>query len=386
VRVRQVLGGNPVLYIRMTAPRKNFQTTLRAVKVDAAKRVIPKGSSTTLRWWRVTVGKRLTGTGKIRRFFATQTEANNFIADAVAAARERGHFAFAIPHKLAIEALEAVKLLEPHGASLMEVVKGWLKERQALAHPNLSSLTPTYLQTKANPEYRRAQQIALRVFEEQFGKTPITAICANKIELWLEQKNWNPLNRRNYLRDVAMFFRWAKRHQYIAENPCDRIKRPKVHRAIPTIYSFAETESLLTAALIHEELGLLAMYVIGFFAGVRVRELMRMTWQMIDWEEGEIRLPPHVTKTGNPRNIDICDSLRAWLFPRRQSAGPIVSAINLRLRLQLPLGQETPSVLFRHYLTAIRKTEAAAYFRSHPNDGVNVTRVSVFESGEKVAA
>jgi integrase len=368
----------------------------------------------------VTVGKRLTGTGKIRRFFATQTEANNFIADALAAARERGHFAFAIPHKLAIEALEAVKLLQPHGASLMEVVKGWLKEREARTQPSLSSLTPVYLQTKANPEYRRAQQIALRVFEEQFGNTPITAICANKIELWLEQKNWNPLNRRNYLRDVSMFFGWAKRHQYIAENPCDRIKRPKVHRTIPTIYSFAETESLLTAALVHEELGLLAMYVIGFFAGVRVRELMRMTWQMIDWEEGEIRLPPHVTKTGNPRNIDICDSLRAWLFPRRQAAGPIVSAINLRLRrlelhklanvplrqnairhtfasnhaahhrdpggLQLQLGQETPSVLFRHYLTAIRKTEAAAYFRSRPGDGVNVAPVSVVESDDKVAA
>jgi hypothetical protein len=126
-RVLHVCGasGAEILFFisKMAAQTTSTKMALKAVKIDADKRVIPKTASTKPRWWRVTLGKRVTGTGKIRRFFTTQGEANDFIADAVAASRQRGHFAFGIPHKLAIEAMEVARQLEPHGATLTDAAK-----------------------------------------------------------------------------------------------------------------------------------------------------------------------------------------------------------------------------------------------------------------------
>jgi integrase len=384
----------------MAALKTSSKMPLKAVKLDASKRVIPKAALTKPRWWRVTLGKKMTGTGKIRRFFATEREANEFIAAAVAAARQRGHFAFNIPQKLAVEALELTRELEAHGVSLTQAVKFYLNYRAQLVGRSYSDLIPEYLRTKAKPEYRRAQEISLRLFEKEFGRKSLNGIEPHSIEKWLDGKKWQPLNRRNYVRDLAMFFNWAKLHGHVTDNPCDKVKRPKVPRLVPAIYTVDEVNRLLNTAREHTELGLLDMYAIAFFAGVRIGEILRMRAEMIDWEEGEIRLLPSVTKSGSPRNIEIFDALRAWIGEESSEKGPLVSPVNLRLRrqqlhllaavpmkrnalrhsfasyhsakyrdpggLQLLLGQETPNVLFRHYLAATRKMDALAFFESRP--------------------
>jgi len=207
---------------------------------------------------------------------------------------------------------------------------------------------------------------------------------------------------RNRLRDLAMFFKWAKFHGQIAENPCDRIRRPKVARSTPVIFTADEARRLLETAVANPDLQLLPMLAIGLFSGVRIAEIQRMRWEMIDWEEGEIRLPGEITKTGNPRNIDIFDALRAWIGANPPKEGKIVSSSKLYFRrkelfrlagvprksnalrhsfasyhaakfrdpgnLQLLLGQETPSVMFRHYITATRKTDAIAFFGLRPKN------------------
>lgn len=384
----------------MIVSTTSSKMALKAVKVDANKRVIPRKAATKPRWWRVTLGKKTTGTGKIRRFFPTEKAAHEFIAAAVAAARQRGHLAFGIPQKLAVEAMELTRELESHGVTLTQAVKYYLDHAAQYTGRLFGDLFPEYLRTKTKPEYRRAQEISLRLFEKEFGKKPVAGIGADSIEKWLDGKRWRPLNRRNYIRDLAMFFNWAKLHGHVTDNPCDKVKRPKVPRVIPAIYSVEEVRRLLKTAREHPELGLLPMYSLALFSGVRIREILRMKAEAIDWEEGEIRLLPHVTKSGSPRNIEIFDALRAWIGDDRFQTGRLVSPVNLRLRrkqlhllaevpmrknalrhsyasyhaakyrdpglLQLLLGQETPSVLFRYYLTATRKADAQEYFDCRP--------------------
>lgn len=202
------------------------------------------------------------------------------------------------------------------------------------------------------------------------------------------------------MRDLSMFFRWAEVKDYTAGNPFDKIKRPEVPRKTPEIFTVEEAEKILGAAFAHPDLGLLPMYALGFFAGIRIEELSCMKWEMIDWEEGEIRLPGEITKTGEPRNPEISATLKAALCDTAPTTGEIVSPINLRLRrkrlhtlagvtgkrnalrhsfatyhaakyrnpqeLQVLLGQETPSVLFKHYVTAVRKKDAERYFMLLP--------------------
>ncbi len=377
---------------------------LKPVRVDGFKRVIAEGDSTKPRWWRVNVGKRLTGTAKIRRFFKTEKQAKEFITDVVNAAKERGRLAFAIPQMLAVEAMELAKQLAPHDATLTEAVKFYLRHVGTKTGRTMEQLIPEYLRTKADAKYRRAQGISLRLFARDFGQKAINTIFPPQIDKWLQAKNWKPLNTRNYIRDLSMFFRWAKLRDYLSENPCDKIRRPKVQLAAPEIFTVEETRRILETALANPDLGLLPMLAVCFFSGTRIYEVGKMNWEMFDWDEGEIRLPGDITKTGNPRNIDILDALRAWVGVNPPKVGQIVSSTNLRLRrqrllslagvgskrnalrhsfasyhaakfrdpggLQLLLGQRTPSVLFQHYIAAVKRSDAIAFFNLRPSEKI----------------
>lgn len=254
--------------------------------------------------------------------------------------------------------------------------------------------------TKKEGNYRYAQQVSLRLFAKDFGDKAIASIFAPALEKWIKGKQWATLNERNYMRDLSMFFGWAVKKDFIGANPMDRIPRPKVTLKSPEIFSVDEARKVLEAALLHPELGLLAMYSIGLFAGVRIEELQRMNWKMIDDDEGEIRLPGEVTKTKQPRNIPIDPALKEVLALCPERTGHIVSSVNLRLRrdkllkyakvsgkknalrhsmatyhaalnrnpgnLQMILGQKTSSVLFDHYIAMASKKDAEAFFMLRP--------------------
>jgi integrase len=380
-------------------PRANqrpLKTKLKAVKVDAQKRVI-HGNAAKPRWWRVSIGKRYTGTKKTRKFFDTKAGADDFIAETERSRKEKGRAAFGIPMRLQLEAMELASRLEAHGASLTDAVTFFLRHKGNGARRTFSELMPDYLATKANPRYRRAQEISLNVFARRFGSVPVDSIFAPAIEQWFATKNWNPLNRVNYHRDLSMFFRWLHLHDHIGQNPMRKVSRPKVQQAAPDIFTVAEVETLLKTANEHKELGLLPMYAIALFSGVRIEEIGRMNWEMVNWSEGEIRLPSAITKTNQPRNIEICDALRSWIGTHAPVTGLIVSPVNLRLRreklfalakvskrrnalrhsfasyhaalfrdpgaLQLLLGQQTPNVLFKHYIQAVSRADARAFFQ-----------------------
>ena len=378
-------------------PKAKGKSKLRAVKVDAEKNVIPKGDSRKPRWWRVNLGKKLTGTRKQRRFFDTEAEANEFIRQTEDATRERGKSAFDIPQALAVEAIALSKQLQKHGVGLTDAVNFFLKNAPIKGKKTVNELLPEYLLTKKDADYRYAQKTALGVFAADFGTKPIASIFAPALEKWFKEKKWEALNEGNYMRDCSMFFRWAVRKDYLAANPLDKIPRPHVERKMPEIFTVEETAKVLNAAYANRDLNLLSMYALGFFSGIRIEEIERMKWEMVDWEEGEIRLPSAITKTGMPRNIEISTALRAAIGSDALSSGEIVPPVNLRLRrekllilagvenrrnvlrhsfasyhaakhrdpglLQLILGQQTPSVLFKHYINAVRRTDAERYFR-----------------------
>lgn len=374
-----------------------IKSRLRPVKVDSAKRIIPRGDSRKPTYWRVNVGKRYTGTVKMRKFFATEREALDFIAETESALKVRGHSAFDIPHALAAEAMKLVKELEVHGATLTDAVRFYLANAPLPGRKTFNELLPTYLRTKTNPVYRRAQQISLEKFGERFGTKPVIAIRHEAIEAWFDEQGWKPLNRRNYMRDCSMFFRWAKMRLHIAENPFERLTRPRVELSEPEIFTVQETARILEVA---PEFDLLPMYAVGLFSGVRIEEIGRLTWEMFDWDQKVIRMLGTITKTGKPRMPVIMPVLEAALDGYKERTGLLVDQKNLRKRreallkkagveskrnalrhsfasyhaakfrdvsaLQLLLGQKTPSVLFDHYVTATLEKDAENYFNLAP--------------------
>jgi integrase len=380
--------------------QKVSKPAIKAVKVDANKCVIPKGSQDKPRYWRVNLGKKLTGTTKQRKFFNTEREANDFISDLGETLGRKGKAAFSIGDSLAHEALALTKELQPFNVSLTHAVHFFIKHAPKLQGVKVTDLIPAYLNTKEADKYRKAQKISLNVFARDFGNKTVASILSNKLKSWFDDKDWNALNERNYMRDISMFFKWCKFNDYCVSNPMEKVSRPKVKIRTPSIYSVEEASKLLETAKKHEKLGLFEFVAFAFFAGIRVEELEKMTWEMVRFDQAELHLPGYVTKTAELRMIPILDALRAWVAPPKNASGPLFVLPNLRNRkgelfklakvemkrnafrhtfasyhaayyrdatdLQMTLGQRTPSVLFKHYVTATKKEDAARFFTLRP--------------------
>ena len=165
-----------------------------------------------------------------------------------------------------------------------------------------------------------------------------------------------------------------------------------------------QAQSLLSAC---RELdpGLLPYHVIGLFAGIRPKELNRMTWEQVHMVDMEIKLPPEVTKTRNGRTITMEPVLVQWLHFHAENGGSntgeVVPKTNQRRRLDrirekaatLPwiqdvmrhsyashwlkayedkgrlfgyMGHATDDMLIDNYLRAVDRKTAAQYWKLEP--------------------
>lgn len=68
---------------------RNKMSGVAVAKVDARQCIIPRGSSERVAYWRVTLGKKITGGAKLRKFFKTEREAVAFVDDALGRKKSR---------------------------------------------------------------------------------------------------------------------------------------------------------------------------------------------------------------------------------------------------------------------------------------------------------
>ncbi len=171
---------------------------------------------------------------------------------------------------------------------------------------------------------------------EDFKPSCIVAMIEpNNIEEWLEnltvisyvkkkasdetgkkkitKKELSPLSKNNYRTTLSGFFSYCYRKEYIKTNPIDRVQRNTVKLEEPKIYTVQEISSMLYAS---KELSLERLYIaLGAFAGLRVSELLKVTWDKIHFAEKEIILDASITKTNQRRIVEISDNLLEWLKP-----------------------------------------------------------------------
>ncbi|MGJ8724580.1 MAG: tyrosine-type recombinase/integrase [Roseibacillus sp.] len=126
-------------------------------------------------------------------------------------------------------------------------------------------------------------------------------------------KNLN--TRKSHRRIFNVFFRWAQRHHYCLENPCDRLDQlPKEKRQI-AILSLDEVQRLLTAAMEFQGGVSVAPIAIALFAGLRPSELADLSPS--DLSSKRIRVGGGKLRRTTNRSTPIPDVLTKWLkeFP-----------------------------------------------------------------------
>jgi integrase len=317
-----------------------------------------------------------------RKFFATEREAARY-ASKLRGAHNAGQRAGLISANLAIQAQEAIKILEPTGIGLVEAAK--IVARQMAASGSQETFRKRYKRVLLAGEGRWSDRYELemarvpRWVPEKFLDMPCGTIDRAVIEMALvEDRELKRATLEMRARMILAVLHYRERHRKSSE-----IK----------ILTLTEVEKVLSHCQSVEERRVVALLA---FAGIRPDaesgEIARLGWEAVGAKE--IYIAPATSKTGSDRHIEITPRLRAELKDHPAS-GPVLPAGWRRswqrirkaagiageqdilrhsfashyladtdeARAKAAMGHTAgSSTLFRHYRRAVTQADGLAYF------------------------
>src|SRR3974390_120779 len=156
----------------------------------------------------------------------------------------------------------------------------------------------------------------LRVICAEFGTTETMKIVRADIEDWLEESEWSPRTRKNYLVTFTTLLNFAVAKAYRADNPAAGIERPLLDDRPVGILTGERVKALLKVTKEFDP-KMLPAVTIGLFAGLRRSEFFALDWAEIDLENRIIEIKGIKAKTRQRRLVHIAENLLDWLVPCR---------------------------------------------------------------------
>lgn len=133
-------------------------------------------------------------------------------------------------------------------------------------------------------------------------------ISAETIEAMLRAAT--PYVRNDTRSALSVFFNWCVAHGLLEESPVAAVRKAKIRRAPPGVFTVDETRAILDTAR-RVAPSTVAYFSLCLFAGVRPEEALRLRPGAI--LNGYVVLTAKETKTGDARTIPIAPNLAAWL-------------------------------------------------------------------------
>lgn len=279
---------------------------------------------------------------RVRRFFASKAEAEDFLAGERAKLQQHGESALALSHEdrvlferardrlAAMNATiaQAVDFFAEHHKPVREDLTVGELARRCLADKEARGLKRRYLQTLG---------CSLRSFARGRGDRPAASITREEVQRWVLGNGWQPKTQRNYLGDVRECWAWGVREGFLRANPVAGETgwvdlAPMVEGEIAAL-SLAQCRALLRAGLLgtfHTQARagtgrwsrvavaggfrpLLGFLAVALFAGVRPEEIARMEPGNIDVRERTLVVLGRSSKTRQRRVIELERAAVAWL-------------------------------------------------------------------------
>lgn len=204
-----------------------------------------------------------------------------------------------------------------------------LRERRAIS---LGAAFACFLRAKAHLRERTRQdyrRIFLRVarFFPAAPSKKLAAIDEAACRNFIDEPFRTPRQRRKAQAVLHAFFAYCVRHGWRDENPAAAIDVPVVREREIVPLRADEAEALLRAAGTFGAGECVPAVALMMFAGIRPREVERLAWADIDWEEKVVSVAPRHSKTGGSRHVSILPRLEKIL--RERAAAFAVPARNV---------------------------------------------------------
>jgi integrase len=275
--------------------------------------------------WVVAVTQRFTGTNRQRKIFTSKDEVYRYIDAIYEVGYTKADWRFGNnngDHK-------------PSAGTLKE----WLYKYLAELHSEGKLIT------------WRSKRHTLRRLERKLGNHSINLITRDDMLAWMRTIKGAPTTRKNHQKHASAFFAWCLDldEPPIVRSPIRNKDRIRPEHKDPFLLTPEQFAACIEWAKQYNELEVLAHLCIGGFQGVRGAEIIRMSWQDLDWKNNKVHvLGPKRVLGARPRHPDMKDGLRKHLqpfalekgaiLPRKDDVEDKATAVHLRLgRLRKPM-------------------------------------------------
>lgn len=209
---------------------------------------------------------------------------------------------FGLSQAQRVDAEAALKVLEPHGATLQQAANFYVENLDVIkASKPVTEAVAELVQAKErdrrSARYLQDLRNRLETFSRspEFSERPVHAVTAKDIEDWLRSLDVGPVTRNNFRRILGVFFSFAVKRRYALRNPIPDVDVASFKIGKPAILTVPECRALLACAAAE----IVPAVVLAMFAGLRPEsELFRLDWSAIDLQDRTVditRSTPYLT-------------------------------------------------------------------------------------------
>jgi len=259
-----------------------------------------------------------------RKTFPTLEEAKGYAERMKVQLANQGAGAFDLDAKERVDARQALDLLEGR-TTLVEAAKLWIKMNKAPDKEILvAELMEEYVQSKRAQNRRPATiseiEAKLGLYFRKGEITYLHELTRDQILSWLDDHTETPVGRNKNRRLIHGFLNFALKRGLIEVNPAASIENASVDEKLPEAYGVDDVEKMMARA-VEAYPSIVAHLAVGFFAGLRPTEIIKLDWASVSFENGTILVRPETAKKRRTRHVVISDNLRAWLEPLAEDIG-----------------------------------------------------------------
>ena len=293
---------------------------MRSTRLKAPRRVVINGKS----FWRVEAPAP--GGGRIRKTFRDREDARIFHERAKVGLQRFGAAVMALDEKARADALRALEILAPHGASILDAARDYAARAEARKGGKpLAEAVTKFLEDKKDEglseRYLNDMRLRLDRFTAALPKATTTSLDTPAINGFLRGLKLQAGTANTFRRDINTFFAWC-----VVENLCQTNPAAKatIFKTVPepiTAISDQQFATLLEKA----EDCIRPAIVLGGFCALRQAEIARLDWRAIDLKERIVTLDAGATKTNSRRTVMMPLAAVGWLTPIKKESGPVLN-------------------------------------------------------------
>lgn len=176
-----------------------------------------------------------------------------------------------------------------------------------------------YIEKTKSKNYKRSVEFSLKILLKSVGDIQLQRFDVKTADGFLnETYTRTPKGTSIYYRTLKAAFSKAVLWNYIEDNPFKKIKLPRVAKTFPVFITESELEKILEQT---KEEYLKDLFLVAFYTGMRLGELVNMKWSWVDLQQNQITVKcsdTFTTKSKKERIIPFNQNLKN-IFAKRNS-------------------------------------------------------------------